>query len=55
MNTRKVRAVMPAPDDIPWPEPEVINDDEEMGYLGWAVFALALLLFGVLLGFAFTS
>lgn len=22
MNTRKVRAGMPAPDDIPWPEPE---------------------------------
>lgn len=52
MNTRKVRAGMPAPDDIPWPEPEVINDDEnEMSYLGLAVFALALLLFGVLFGF----
>lgn len=42
---------MPAPDDIPWPEPEVISDYEEMSYLGWVVFALALLLFGVLFGF----
>lgn len=51
MNTRKVRAGQPAPDDIPWPEPEIIKDDEEMGYLGWIVFIFGLMAVGVLLAF----
>ena len=29
MTTRKVRAGMPAPDDIPWPEPEPEEDGME--------------------------
>lgn len=29
MNTRKVRAGMPAPDDIPWPEPEPEPEPED--------------------------
>ena len=58
MNTRKVRAGMPAPDDIPWPEPEAIKDDEDVEmarYLGWTMFVLALLSLGVLLGFIVIS